>query len=73
MGNSMGRSPELEQRRGGRAMDEGGGGQRLAVGACFSVREVARRMVWGEVRCGTAGAPFYWGRREAQAAEKGGQ
>jgi hypothetical protein len=31
-------------------MEEGGGGQRLIVGACFDVRDEARRTVWGEVR-----------------------
>jgi hypothetical protein len=36
-GNSMGRSPEFGQQRGGRATKEGGGGRRLAVGARFDV------------------------------------
>jgi hypothetical protein len=33
-----------------RAMEVGGDGRRLAVGACSSVRDEARRTVWGEVR-----------------------
>jgi hypothetical protein len=43
------------------------------VGASFGAREEARRMVWSEVRGGTIRAPFYRGRREADAARKGGQ
>jgi hypothetical protein len=31
-------------------MKEGGGGQRLAVGAHFDARDEARRTLWGEVR-----------------------
>jgi hypothetical protein len=33
-------------------MEGGGGGRRHVVGVCSSVRDVTRRMVWGEVRCG---------------------
>jgi hypothetical protein len=49
-------------------MEEGGGGQRLAVGARSDVRGEASWTVWGEVRCGAAGAPFYRGQREAEAS-----
>jgi hypothetical protein len=49
-GNSMGRSPEIRRQRGGRVMNEGGGGRKLAVGAHSDVRDEARRTVWGEVR-----------------------
>jgi hypothetical protein len=52
MGNSIGRSSELGRWRGSRVMEEGGGCRRLVVRACSSVREEARRTVWGEVRHG---------------------
>jgi hypothetical protein len=48
----MGRSPEIGRQRGGRVTEEGGGRQRLAVGAHSDVRDEARSTVWGEVRCG---------------------
>jgi hypothetical protein len=49
-GDSMGRSPEAGRRRGSRAMEEGGGDRRHAMGVVSNAREEVRRMVWGEVR-----------------------
>jgi hypothetical protein len=46
----MGRSPEAGRRRGSRAMEEGGGDRRHAMGVVSNAREEVRRMVWGEVR-----------------------
>jgi hypothetical protein len=49
-GNSMGRSLEIGRQRGGRATEEGGGGQKLVVGAHSDARDEARSTVWGGVR-----------------------
>jgi hypothetical protein len=69
-GSSMSHPPKLERQRGGRETEKGSGDRKLVARARSGVREKARRAVWGEVRCGAAGAPFYWGQMEAKATRK---